>query len=118
MKREFFVKKIPLILLFVFVFLVLLGFIIMALWNNILVPVLHISSINFWQALGIFLFSKILFGGFHGPWRGRLRNNWKERMKEKWNKMTPEEQEKFKQDWRSRCGSWGKPSPSETPAAE
>jgi hypothetical protein len=25
----------------------------------------------------------------------------------KWNDMTPDEREKFKQEWQKRCGGWG-----------
>ena len=39
---------------------------VMLLWNNILVSVVHVGAITFWQAAGILLLSKILFGGFKG----------------------------------------------------
>lgn len=75
----------------------------MTLWNNILNPVLGAHIINFSQALGILILSKILFGGFRsGGWRGR-GGPWNRQMKEKWQSMTPEEKEKFKSEWRSRC---------------
>jgi hypothetical protein len=81
---------------------------VMSIWNNVLTPVLHISTINFGEALSIFLLSKILFGGFRGGWRdGRSLNR---EMREKWSSMTREEKEKFKQEWRSRCSRWNRPS--------
>ena len=69
---------------------------------------LHIGIINFWQALGILVLSKILFGGFHRGWRRRHYNDrqfshWRREMLVKWKTMTPEEREKFKQEWRNRC---------------
>ena len=79
----------------------------MALWNNILVAVLHVSVINFWQALGLFALSKILFGGFPGKpgWgRNRFRRHEMEEMRNKWFNMSPEEKQNFKQNWRNRCG--------------
>jgi hypothetical protein len=39
----------------------------------------------------------------------------RQRMDERWEKMTPEEREKFRQSWRSRCGGFGEPT-SETSA--
>ncbi len=42
-------------------------------------------------------------------------------MKEKWMNMSPEEREKFKQEWKSRCGhggSWRRPFPVQSNAAE
>ena len=48
-------------------------------------------AISFWQAVGILLLSKILFGGF----RGRGGMSWRHRMGERWERMSPEEREKF-----------------------
>jgi len=111
MKRGFNGRKGMMIFLFILAVLVPLGFIVMALWNNILVPVLHISIINFWQALGIFLLCKLLFGGFPGGWRGRHSRGgehgwWRKEMYKKWETMTPEERQQFQQNWKSRCGKW------------
>lgn len=79
----------------------------MGLWNAILPAVLGVKAISFIQAMGILLLSKILFGGFHG--RGFRGGNgepmWNQKMKEKWNAMTPDERDKFKSEWRHRCGS-------------
>ena len=36
---------------------------VMLLWNNILQPVLHVNAISLWQAAGILLLARILFGG-------------------------------------------------------
>ncbi len=38
------------------------------------------------------------------------------RMDERWEQMTPEEREKFRQSWRSRCGGFGAPT-SGTPTS-
>ena len=84
------------------------GFIVMGLWNHIIVAVLGVKLITYWQALGIFALSKLLFGGFGGGCRGCKGGNCKTGMKEKWQSMTPEEREQFKQDWRSRCSMWKK----------
>jgi len=83
----------------------LFTFIVMSLWNAILPAVLHVSTITFWQALGILVLSKILFGGFRGGWRGRHRMH---NMQQKFASMSPEEREKFKAEWRKRCGRGGR----------
>ena len=79
---------------------------VMALWNAILPAVLGVNAITFWQALGILVLSKILFGGFgrRGGWNGGGRHQWRKGMQEKWANMTPDEREKFKAEWKSRCG--------------
>lgn len=81
----------PLILLGVAVF----SYVTMLLWNALLPELLHLPMINFWQALGLLILSRLLFGGFghhgrhghHRPWGNQFRN--------KWETMTPEEREEF-----------------------
>ena len=80
------------------------GGIVMLLWNNVLAEVLRISTINFWQALGILVLSKILFSSFGSGGRSR-GDYWKQRMM--WKHMTPEQKEKFKEEWKSRSHRWG-----------
>lgn len=88
----------------------LVTLIVMTLWNLILPEVLGVKEINFWQALGLLLLSKILFGGFHGGWAHK-KQQWKQRMAQKWQHMTPEEREKFKQELKNRCiPSWKRQS--------
>jgi hypothetical protein len=84
----------------------LFSYVVMSLWNSILPGVIHVSAITFWQAAGILLLSKILFGGLPGGWGRRQR--WRGKMAEKWQNMTPEEREKFQQHWKDRCGHWGR----------
>ncbi len=105
--KKFWVKKVLGMIVCAALAVVALGFVIMTLWNHILVAVLGVKAITYCQALGIFVLSKLLFGGFKGRgcgcgFRGRGRE-----MKEKWMNMTPEERESFKQNWRSRCRTWG-----------
>lgn len=82
----------------------LFGAIVMGLWNAILPAVIGVKTITYLQALGILLLSKILFGGFgrRGGW-GR-HAEWRNKWQEKWAGMTPEEREKFKAEWKNRCG--------------
>ncbi len=78
------------------------SFVVMNLWNWLVPSVFGWHSITFWQALGLLVLSKILFGGFRGgPWRGM---HWRHRMMERWQQMTPEEREKFREGMRGRCG--------------
>jgi chromate transport protein ChrA len=78
------------------------GFILMNLWNWLAPAVFGARTISFWQALGILILSKILFGGFGG--RG---GHWRDRMRHRLAGMTPEERERFRQGMRNRCGRGG-----------
>ena len=91
----------PAIVLFVFLF----GELVMHLWNWLLPGLFGLHTIGFWQALGLLLLSRILFGGFGGHGNGRRHR----RMEERWEKMTPEEREKFREGMRGRCGPFGRP---------
>jgi len=86
------------------------GWVVMALWNW-LMPSLFVGAneINYLQALGLLVLSKILFGSFrgrgcHGRWhRHRLEN------------MTPEEREKFQAGMRGSCGGDNRNEMNDTP---
>jgi hypothetical protein len=102
MKRKwiFFVAP-PGVVLFVFLF----GELVMHLWNWLLPGLFGLHTIGFWQALGLLLLSRILFGGFGGHGHGPGPSKKRREMKERWEKMTPEEREKFQQSMRGRCGA-------------
>jgi len=89
-------------------FVTLFAFIVMRLWNWLTPALFGWHVITFWQALGILILSKILFGGFRG--RSGPPFLWRRGMMERWAKMTPEEREKWRESMRGRCGSFGAPS--------
>ncbi|WP_199269809.1 hypothetical protein [Mucilaginibacter lacusdianchii] len=102
MKKAFYKGRFIFIPLIAAAVLAIASLIVMQLWNNILPDVLHVSSITFWQAMGIFVLCKVLFGfgrggrfGGGAPWgRGR--------MAEKFKNMSPEERAKFKEQFADR----------------
>lgn len=80
----------------------LFTFVVRGLWNWLMPALFGWHLITFWQALGLLILSKILFGGFRGrPGGGGY---WQRRMFERWEKMTPEEREKFREGLRTGCG--------------
>jgi hypothetical protein len=87
-------------------FLVLFGYVVMSLWNWLMPAIFGWHAISYWQALGILLLSKILFGGIRGGGGGPNRY-WRRRMMERWARMTPEEREKFRDGMRARRGAEG-----------
>lgn len=117
--KKIWIKKGLMILVFGIVAMLVFGLVVMSLWNAILPAVLGVKTISFIQALGILLLSKILFGGLaggrHRGWRNKGR--WME-MKDKFAGMTPEEREKFKAEWKNKCGGrWTmQPTPKDASA--
>jgi hypothetical protein len=94
-------------------FVLLFGFIVMRLWNWLMPALFGWHALTFWQAIGVLILSRILFGGVHGRRGGRM--HWRHRMRERWEKMSPEEREKFRQTMRGRCGGFD--ASAETPKA-
>jgi hypothetical protein len=91
-----------------------IGFVTMTLWNWVTPAVFGWHAITFWQALGLLILSKILFGGLHKPGGAP----WRRRMKERWEHMTPEEREQFRKHWGRRCGPGRGEEPGETQPAQ
>jgi hypothetical protein len=89
------------IALFVTAAVLVFGFVVKSLWNVLIPPIFGWHTITFWQALGLLLLSKILFGGFHRH-GGRHNNRWKQSMRDRWEKMTPEERDRLRAGM--RCG--------------
>ena len=102
----------PLVILGIVLFIGMGGYIVQQLWNWLLPPLFAWRQITFWQALGMLLLCRILFGGIGG--RGGYRSRFRRRMSERWEAMTPEERERFRQGMRTRCGFGTSPSTSES----
>jgi hypothetical protein len=64
--------------------------------------------LNFWEALGLLALARILVGWKPGSshHHSHFRRHWYEKLKG----MSEEEKEKFREEWRRRCG-WDKSSP-------
>jgi len=116
MRKKKWIFLAPLALLGIALFIWLGGELVMYLWNWLMPTLFGWRQITFWQAVGLLALCRILFGGWsgggHGP-RSNMRRRIDQRMDERWERMTPEEREKFRQSWRSRCGGFGAPT-SET----
>jgi hypothetical protein len=85
-------------------FVLLFGYITMTLWNWLVPSLFSGPVINFWQALGLFVLAKILFG-FGGKghcYGGHGGSHWKHRYYEKISSMTPEDRERFKARMKER----------------
>jgi Ca2+/H+ antiporter, TMEM165/GDT1 family len=83
----------------VFVF----GSVVMLLWNALLPAVFGFKVITFWQALGLLVLSKILFGGFRGGYGHHRFNGHLKWHGGRFMHLSPEEREKMRAEWRGRC---------------
>jgi len=95
----------PAALLGIILFTYLGGELVRYLWNWLLPGLFGWRQITFWQALGLLLLCRILFGGLgvRGSHSSNMRSRMRRRMAERWEQMTPEERAKASERW-SRCG--------------
>ncbi len=89
-RRKFFFVPLALAGLALFVWVTML------LWNELLPVIFNFPTINFWQALGLLLLGRILFGNMHShckrTWPGPHMDY---ELRRKLKKMTPEERKEF-----------------------
>jgi hypothetical protein len=102
--KRFWIKRAIFIPIAIVAGIFIFGHVVMFLWNGILPAVLGVHTITFWQALGILLLAKILFGGFHGR-HGCHGFHRRRQLMEKWSQLSPEEREKLRSELRGRCGN-------------
>jgi hypothetical protein len=111
--KTFWITKGIKIILLVAIVGAIMTYAVMLLWNWLMPLTFGASMINFWEAAGLLVLAKILFGfgrGWGGGhWGGHHRHYyWKKKMEERLKNMTPEERDKFRAEWKQRCGRWGK----------
>lgn len=89
-------KHLVFIPLFCIAFIGVFGECVMLLWNWLMPEIFGLPTINFWQAAGLLLLCKILFGSFigghHGHRHGHCTAN---KLRERWENMTPEDRERI-----------------------
>ena len=85
--------------------LALLSLAVMFLWNAVLVPALSVGALTYWQAGGLLVLCRILFGGFRGggwrkpgQWSGGPPGG-----RHSFKNMTPEERDRIRAEWKKRC---------------
>jgi hypothetical protein len=93
------------IAVFVALAIAVVSFVVMSLWNWLMPALFGWQPVSFWQALGLLVLSRILFGGLRG--RPGYGMHWRRRMAERWEQMSPEEREKFREGMRGGCGHIG-----------
>lgn len=115
-------KRPYLIPLFAIAAALVLGGVVMLLWNAIIPGLTGWAWLSYPKAIGLLVLCRILFGGFHkhrghghGPEGWQRRAEWKER----WMKMSDAERQEMRRRWRDRCGhGWQPPPPPAPPPSQ
>ena len=83
----------------------LFGYVVMLLWNWLMPAIFGLGVISFWQAVGIVILAKLLFGGFGGSGSksGRRKKNLEKRLKHRLRERCSETGNK---EWRMYDQYW------------
>jgi hypothetical protein len=107
--RSFWVMKVIKIILIVAIAGTVMSYLVMMLWNWLMPVIFNATAINFWQALGILVLAKLIFGfsrGWSGGHWGHRHQYWKSKMEDRLKNMSPEDRDRFREEWKRRCGGW------------
>ena len=87
-RRRFFIGPVVLLALAIF------SWATMALWNELMPELFKLPVINYWQALGLIVLTRLLMGTWrhHHDWPGSYRRN---QIHEKISRMSPEEKKEL-----------------------
>lgn len=77
--------------------------VVMLLWNWVIPAVSTLEAITYWQAMGILVLSKILFGCGHCYRHHRGHHLHHARLHQRFMEMSDEEKSAFKDQWSKRC---------------
>jgi len=79
------------------------GVVVMLLWNMLMPQIFILPVLNYWQALGLLILARVLFGGLgHGFGRRGIFGSGEDRLfhhgnkfREKWMSMSADERKEF-----------------------
>jgi hypothetical protein len=80
------------------------GTITMYLWNALLPTIAGLPIINWFQAVGLLILCRILFGGIEHGFRGGVFLNRKNLFHDRWNAMSDEERNTLAEQIKKRHG--------------
>ena len=111
MRRAFWLGRGVKILVMIAVVLGVASFVVMSLWNWLVPMLFHGPLLGYWEALGLLVLARLLFGGMrHGHGRGPWGHSW-HHARARWEQMTPEEREHFGKRFRGGCVGREGPEP-------
>jgi hypothetical protein len=106
MRRGFWIARGVKILVMIAVVLGVVSFAVMSLWNWLVPPLFSGPMLSYWEALGLLVLARLLFGGLRPHGRGGWGHSW-HHSRARWEQMTPEERERFRSRFRGGCGFGG-----------
>jgi len=89
-------------LAFAVVFALVFGLLVKALWNWLMPALFGLGTITYWQAFGIVILAKLLFGGF-GPHGRNHREPFHRKFQDRWSDFKGSHEEK---DWKYYRDFW------------
>lgn len=95
MKRKPFFILIPIALIFG------LSGAVFFLWNQLMPEVFQLPEISYWQAMGLFILGRLLFGSF-GFGKNRFKGG-PPHMREQWSQLSADEKAELRERWKKRC---------------
>ena len=109
-KRMIFI--VPAAIVGMLAFMALGGLLVMLLWNWIGPTLFGLHAVTFWEAVGLLVLCRILFGR-SGLGRGiRNRGAWRRRRPLMWSRLSPEEREEMRRwFWERAAGRPSGPAP-------
>ncbi len=84
----------------------LFGYVVMLLWNWLMPAIFGLGIITFWQAVGIVVLAKLLFGGFGGGGGGKSRRRKKNLEKRLKHRLRERCSENGIKEWRLYDQYW------------
>jgi hypothetical protein len=105
-------------LVLVLTIVAIVSFVVMSLWNALIPNLFHGPVLQYWQALGLLILCRLLFGGFRGRghgWHSHGGGGWRRHWRHHWENMTPEERERLRAKMKERCGWYPDEPPAEQP---
>lgn len=98
-------KHLVFIPLFLLIIAIMLGALVMLLWNWLMPDIFGLPALSFWQAVGLLVLCKVLLGGLgmgghhhghHHHQHGRCGcNDGQNKLRERWEQMSPEERQRI-----------------------
>lgn len=95
-------------LLFAVVFALVFAVLVEFIWNTIMPAIFNLKSITFWQAFGMVVLAKLIFGGFghhiHDRWKKDRSDYWHKKWYPSADEVSPPG--KFSKEWENYRQYW------------